>query len=161
MSKMKWLTMAVTGLLLINLAVVSIILFRKPPHPFPGAEENRRLNPREYIIEKLRFDEKQKAAYEAAVFKHRNSIDEKESNIKELKNRLYATLLNNEPGAAKDSIETQIQLLQKEIEDIHYNHFLEIKAICHPDQIALYNELSKEFASFFIPPKRPPHPPER
>lgn len=161
MSKVKWLSTAVIGLLLLNLVVVSILLFRKPPHPFPGPEENRRLNPREYIIEKLRFDEKQKAVYEAAVFKHRNSIDERENSIKELKKRLYATLLNSQPGAVKDSIETQIQLVQKEIEDIHYAHFLEIKAICRPDQIALYNELSKEFASFFIPPKRPSHLPER
>ena len=161
MNKVQWLSTAVIGLLLVNLVVVSTILLKKPAHPFPGPGENMRLNPKEYIIEKLGFDEKQKAAYEAAVLIHRRNINEKEERVIELKNSLYATLLPGKPGAAKDSIERELQLVQKEMEDIHYNHFLEIKAICRPGQIALYNELSKEFASFFTPPKRPPFPPGR
>jgi protein CpxP len=161
MSKMKWLSIAVIGLLAVNLVMVTTVLLKKPapPLPPPPPGEGMHRQPKEIIIERLKFDEKQRAVYEATVAKHRQSIGELERQIMELKNKLYATLSAENMQSQKDSIETQLLAAQKQIEDINYNHFIEIKNICRPDQLSLYNELSKEFASFFAPPGRPPHPP--
>lgn len=165
MSKMKWLSVAVIGLLIINLAIVSTILFKKEApvllsqHPMPPGAE-RPGGPKFYIMERLKFDETQKAAYEKLVFNHRNSINEKEGEIVLLKNKLYATLTNDKSAPEKDSLQAALATVQQQIEAIHYNHFADIKKICTPQQLPLYNELSKEFASFFMPPKRPPHPPQ-
>ncbi len=167
MSKMKWLSIAVIGLLLTNLVIVSTILFKKNALPQsqiqqglpPGAAHPG--GPKNYIIEKLQFDEAQKAAYEKLVFNHRSSINQKEEELAQLKNKLYATLTSDNLLPQKDSIMIAVETVQKQIETIHYNHFIEIKQLCKPQQVPLYTELSKEFASFFMPPKRPPHPPER
>jgi hypothetical protein len=163
---MKWLSMAVIGLLITNLAIVSTILFKKeapapiPQRPLPpGAEPG--VGPKNYIIEKLKFDAAQQEAYEKLIFNHRNSINQKEDEIKFLKNKLYATLSAKSLPAEKDSLIAAIQTVQQQIENIHYNHFADIKKICTPQQLPLYNELSKEFASFFMPPKRPPHHPQK
>jgi periplasmic protein CpxP/Spy len=165
MSKMKWLSIAVIGLLVTNLVIVSTILFKKeapasiPQQPMqPGTE--RPGGPKFYIMEKLQFDEAQKAAYEKLVLNHRNSIDAKEAAIEQLKSKLYATLADDTLTPQKDSLEAALAAVQKQIEEIHYNHFMEIKQLCKPQQLPLYNELSKEFARFFMPPKRPPHPPQ-
>lgn len=166
MSKMKWLSIAVIGLLITNLVIVSTILFKKespasiPQHPMPPGAE-RPGGPKFYIMERLQFDEAQKAAYEKLVLNHRSSINEKEEEIVLLKNKLYATLTNDKSAPEKDSLETALSAVQQQIEEIHYNHFADIKKICTPQQLPLYNELSKEFASFFMPPKRPPHPPQK
>ncbi len=165
MSKMKWLSIAVIGLLLTNLIIVSTILLKKDapaPQPMqqgpPGAE--RPGGPKYYIMEKLQFDDAQKAAYEKLVLNHRNSINAKEEVIEQLKNKLYATLAYDKLTPQKDSLEAALSAVQKQIEEIHYNHFMEIKQLCKPQQLPLYNELSKEFARFFMPPKRPQHPPQ-
>ncbi len=157
MSKVKWLSIAVIGLLLINLVIVSTILLKK--NVPPGG--NMRHNPKEYIIEKLGFDNGQKADYEKIVLQHRNAINEQQEKQMLLKNKLYTTLADDALRAEKDSLEIQLLAVQKEIEDIHYNHFIAIKQICRPAQITFYNSLSKEFAGFFMPPKPPPHPPEK
>lgn len=165
MSKMKWLSIAVIGLLITNLAIVSTILFKKespvsiPQHPLPPGAE-RPGGPKFYIMERLQFDEAQKAAYEKLVFNHRSSINEKESEIVQLKNKLYATLTDDKSAPQKDSLQAALATVQQQIETIHYNHFADIKKICTPQQLPLYNELRKEFARFFMPPKRPPYPPQ-
>lgn len=164
MSKMKWLTVAVIGLLITNLVVVSTVLFKKetpatiPQQPMPPGPE-RLGGPKYYIMEKLQFDEAQKAAYEKLVLNHRNSINAKEAAIEQLKNELYNTLTDDKLSPQKDSLEAALSAVQKQIEEIHYNHFIEIKQLCKPEQLPLYNELSKEFTRFFMPPKRSPHPP--
>jgi periplasmic protein CpxP/Spy len=156
MSKTKWLSIAVIGLLLINAVMISAVLFKKDRAAGPGAAPGQpplRPAPKEYIIEQLQLDAAQKTAFEKEVIKHRSRINQLEERILALKNSLYA-------GLADEKVQ-QLLLVQKEMEETHYNHFAVIKQLCRPEQIALYNELSKEFSAFFMPPKRPPHPPER
>jgi periplasmic protein CpxP/Spy len=163
MSKMKWLSIAVIGLLAVNLVMVTTLLMKKPIPllPPPPHGEGMHRQPKEIIIERLKFDEKQKAVYEEAIAKHRQSIGELEQQIMELKNKLYATLSAESMQPQKDSLEIQLLDVQKQIEDVNYNHFLYIKKICLPQQLPLYNELSTEFAGFFMPPEQPRHPPQK
>ena len=42
--------------------------------------------------------------------------------------------------------------IQKEIEKTHFQHFLEIKALCRPEQIEDFNLLSEELARIFAKP---------
>jgi periplasmic protein CpxP/Spy len=164
MSKTKWLSIAVIGLLLINAVMISAVLFKKDRAAGPGAAPGQpplRPAPKEYIIEQLQLDAAQKTAFEKEVIKHRSRINQLEERILALKNSLYAGLADEKSDPQKDSLVQQLLLVQKEMEETHYNHFAVIKQLCRPEQIALYNELSKEFSAFFMPPQRPPHPPER
>lgn len=106
--------------------------------------------PRNEIIEKLHFDEKQVAQYEKLIHEHRTAINAAEQKLMKQKQRLYADL--DEPFS--DSILGDILITQAEIEHIHFNHFKAIEELCRPDQKVYFKSLNKEIASLFGPHKR-------
>jgi protein CpxP len=159
MSKLKWLSIAAIGLLLINLCMVLFLFFGKPPH----AQEGRRpfeQGPKNKIIGMLHFDKEQVEKYEELIKQHRTSVRLLEEGITEAKSNLYLTL-NEKGSGAKDSLVNQLGDLQKQIENVHYNHFLEIKRLCKPDQQAYFTELTGNLVDFFHPEKQGHSPPKK
>jgi protein CpxP len=148
MNKLKVLSWLVVILGVINIGVVSMMVFRKPPHPMHH-------EPKTLIIEKLQFDATQIVKYEKLIAGHRKDINSTEQQIHGLKNELYY-LLNealNEPK--KDSLISEIGNCQVKIEEIHYKHFMDLKGICTKAQLPLFKKLTVEIARLFSPhPKR-------
>jgi len=159
MSKIKILTIAVIGLLIINLGVVGFLFMQKPP----AREDHGRVPPEErpkmIIIERLHFDRGQVAQYEQFIDQLRRSIRELDEQMRKTKNDLYSTLIDGS-SATKDSIETKLGQIQKKIEETHYNHFADIKKLCKPDQLKYFNDLTTDLARFFAPGKNLPTPPK-
>ena len=153
MSKIKLLTIAVLLLLLANIGLITILVLNKPPHIPPPRMGMNEQEPKRIIIEKLHFNENQIAQYEILINVHQATIKELNNSFNQVKNSLYQTLLN-EKTIIKDSLINQLGLLQIKIETTHYNHFKEIKSICLPNQLANFNELSKELSTFFSPDKK-------
>lgn len=145
---------AVIGLLLINLSLVAFLVLRKPPVP-PHDRQAGGNGPKRLVIEKLHFSPDQTAQYEQLIEEHRTQIDPLNEHIKAAKNRLYITLATND-AARKDSLINQIGSLQRQIEVVHYNHFVALKKLCRPDQLADFNELTTDLAGFFAPRRKPP-----
>jgi hypothetical protein len=114
---------------------------RRGPHP----------GPRDEIIQKLHFDEGQTKHYDVLIAKHRNDINQHQEKIADLKNRLYQLLKNPAGDPAADTLITQINLMQKEIEYIHLQHFRDIKKLCKADQQIYFDSLSGEIAQLFSP----------
>lgn len=111
--------------------------------------------PREIVIEKLHFDEGQIMAYEKMIRLHQDKIRSLDDSIRICKNELYHLL--NENSASnnrKDSLFATLAHLQEQIEKTHYNHFVEIKAICRKDQLEDFKELTEELSSIFSHPKK-------
>ncbi len=164
MNKQRLLTIAVLGLLLLNMTMVGVFIFRKPPHQSPLLKAANQLPQqghkelKETVIETLKFDDDQIEKYEELIQQHRDAICQKDSLMLDLKSKLYATLADNNV-AAKDAANAAIAALHNEIEMIHYNHFEAIKAICKPEQLQAFNQLSKEFAMAFKQQHKPGHPP--
>ena len=159
MSKLKWLSTAAIGLLLINLCLVLFLFLGKPPH----AQEGRRpyeQGPKNKIIDMLRFDKDQVEKYENLIKQHRTSVRLLEEGIREVKSKLYLTL-NEKGSGAKDSLVNQLGDLQMQIENVHYNHFLEIKRLCKPNQQAYFTELTGNLVEFFHPEKQGHTPPKK
>jgi protein CpxP len=157
MEKTKLLTIAVIGLLLLNLATLGFLFLNgpkgnRPPHG--GKPE-----PKEIIIEKLHFDANQQKDYENLIQWHRSEITKLDDNIRQAKNELYSQLNQSEVNAkAKDSLITVINSNQKQIEETHFKHFEDIKKLCHKDQMEDFNELTEELSRIFAPkPRRPRH----
>lgn len=158
MSKIKLLTIAVIGLLIVNLATVAFLLLRKPfQHP-EGRPPMEQAGPKNIIIDKLHFDKEQVAQYESLIEQHQAKIKSLNDSINIAKNELYSTL-TSENFTGKDSLIERLGLLQKQVELTHYNHFASILAICKPDQIEAFNNLTKELAGFFAPVKKEGPPP--
>ena len=161
MSKIKLLTIAVIGLLLINIAIVGFLMFRKPPQshggrPPMGQQGQPPLQqdgPKDVIIDKLHFDKEQAAQYEKLIEQHQAIIKSLNDSIRDAKNNLYSSL-TNENFTGKDSLIAKLGLLQRRVELTHYDHFAAIKTLCKPDQLENYIALTKEISRFFAPPKK-------
>lgn len=159
MSKIKLLSIAVIGLLIINLCIVGFLLFRKPLHPQGGLRHLPGMGgPKNKIIETLHFDSDQVVKYESLIDQHKEKTRQLRDNIREIKSQLYQTL-NEENGGSRDSLINQLGILQKEIEVVHYDHFTQIKKLCRSDQFEYFDALITSRADFFDPEKGGAQPP--
>lgn len=150
MSKTKLLTVAVIGLLLMNLGMLGFLFFHKPfppPHSRPGSGEE---GPKKIIAQRLRFDQAQTAQYEQLVEQHLSAIHDLESRIRDAKNDLYASLQSAQDTPTELLI-NRIADLQKQVETVNYNHFIGIKNLCKPAQLPLFNSLTTDLSRFFAP----------
>jgi protein CpxP len=115
------------------------------------APERRHHGPRNEIIEKLHFDEKQVVEYDALICDHRKAIESAERQLQSQKQQLYSNL--NAPFS--DSILDELLKVEAKIEHIHFNHFKDIEKLCKPEQKKYFKELNREIADLFSPRKGP------
>jgi periplasmic protein CpxP/Spy len=152
MTKNKLLTFAVIVLFIINIITLSFLFF-KGPRP----NERPKQRPSEIVIDILDFDEQQIIEYKKLIDKHSSQINDLDQKINETKNKLYLELASQENKSKKDSILSILNTYKSEVEQAHYNHFLDIKKICKPEQLDSYNDLTQELSKIFAPkgmPKR-------
>ena len=159
MSKIKLLSIAVLGLLIINIGILLFLFLRKPVHPPGDRPIQGKGATKNIIIELLNFDKEQVVQYEKLINLHQQSVKELDGQIRETKNQLYSTLASD-AVISKDSLENKLGELQKQIEVVHYNHFSEIKRLCKPEQIEKFNSLSHELAKLFAPGRNSQPPPK-
>jgi protein CpxP len=149
MEKTKLLTISVIGLLIINFGTLGFLLLsrngNRPPH-------GGRPEPKEVIIDKLHFDKEQQKEYAKLIQWHRGEITKLDGNIRRAKNELYSQLNLAEVDVVKnDSLIDAILYNQREIEEVHFKHFQDIKKLCNKDQIDDFNALTEELSRIFAP----------
>jgi periplasmic protein CpxP/Spy len=149
MGKLKLLSIAVIGLLVMNLCIVGFLFLRKPPLPPEGGAPFANETPKKKIIELLYFDKEQVTQYEELIQQHRESIKSLRDSLREAKSNLYHKLKEGN-DTDKDSLINELGTLQEKIEAVHYNHFVEIKKLCRPDQLGNFNTLTGALADFLI-----------
>lgn len=156
MDKIKLLTYAVIGLLLLNVGIISFLFFSRPNR---NPDENHR-RPKEFIAEKLHFDDNQNEKYESIIPIYKDKIDSLDAINKKLKSELYSQLkLPVVNTIVKDSIITLFLANQKQIEQLHFKHFQDIKSICKDTQLGDFNALTEELRKMFSNQNSKPHPP--
>ncbi|MBK6834975.1 MAG: hypothetical protein IPG89_12165 [Bacteroidetes bacterium] len=148
MNKVKFLSIISIGLLVSNLVLAGFMLFKKPKHPMGEG-------PKKMVIEKLHFDDNQVAQYEAIIMEHQKKIRASDEKILNLKNALYTTLTKENNTTQRDSLINQITNVQAEIENIHYNHFIEMKTLCKPEQQKYFEALTQEISTLFYKRQMP------
>ncbi|HRH63580.1 MAG TPA: hypothetical protein PLI68_09670 [Bacteroidia bacterium] len=149
MNKIKILGASVVLLILVNLLLMAFLFFGRP-HP-PGKH-----GPRDYMIERLQFAPNQIEKFDQLIEQHRHQINELDSKINALKNKLYLQLIKDTIPTAQDSIIQQIGVMQMQIEQVNYAHFKDVKNLCNPTQLTYFDSLAAELASLFShrPPRR-------
>lgn len=151
MKNSKFLRIIVISILVINIVVIAYLLINKGV--FHG---NKPQKPREILIKKLGFDANQIKQYDVTITKHQNKIRTLDDSIRKTKNELYSRLKESSTEIdTKDSLVTQINNYQKQIEITHYNHFIEIKKICKPEQLEKFNMLTNELSKIFSGKRKP------
>jgi hypothetical protein len=126
-------------LILSNILLIVFVFLRKPPHPE---------GPKNLIIERLHFDQKQIGIYDLLIKKHRKDISENEDQMMNLKSQLYRTI-ETENTSQKDSLIRMIGKKQEEAEIINYQHFIDIKKLCNPDQKKDFEQLINDLGGLF------------
>ncbi len=156
MDKIKLLTYAVIGLLLLNVGIIGFLFFSRPNR---NSNENHR-RPNDIIAEKLHFDANQNEKYESIIPIYKDKIDSLDAINRKLKSDLYSQLkLQVVNSAIKDSIITLFLANQRQIEQLHFKHFLDIKSICKTSQLQDFNALTQELGKMFSNQNSKPHPP--
>lgn len=146
MQKSKFLTIIIIILLLINVTMAGMLFF--------GTPTKKHEKPREIISRELHFDTNQIQKYDVLIKKHQNSIMKLDDEIFKLKSNLYQGL--NSEKKDKDNLILLISEKQAEIENIHYNHLLDIKKLCRTEQLTAYDSLTMKFSKMFnkLPSRR-------
>src|ERR1043165_9112424 len=110
MDKIKLLTIAVSGLLLLNFGMLAKMMFQHPPHgPGPGpGPDGRPGGPKMIIIERLKLDAEQQKKYEVMVDYHKSTMDSLHQAGMKMKDELYGLL----KSGSNDSILTDPILLR-------------------------------------------------
>ncbi|OYU81096.1 MAG: hypothetical protein CFE23_06290 [Flavobacterium sp. BFFFF1] len=122
-------------------------------------KEGRRQRPeakRDIIIRELHLDQKQISRYDEMIDWHRSEIRRTDERIMDLKRQLYLSLDQVTPNQkSNDSIMNLIGKVQVEVEQIHYDHFRDIKRLCRKDQLPAYSRMAAHIADIFSGPKPP------
>lgn len=150
MKKVTILSIISVGLFIANLILIWMLMSGE-------MGPRRKERPKKIIIEKLHFDAPQTKKYEELIDWHQEHIRKSETQMLELKKRLYTNLQTENQTASTDSLITEIGKVQTEIEQINYKHFEEIKQLCKPEQIKLFDQLCTEIADLFAHKPMPTH----
>ncbi|PWJ59942.1 heavy-metal resistance protein [Dyadobacter jejuensis] len=145
MSKMRLLSFAVGFLLLVNLVLATFLYLGKPER---RGFVRRAAFPKHMVVERLKLDAGQRAAYEELIKKHRVAVRHLNKAIGTAKGQWYRTL-SGEHEEQADSLKNEIMELQSRLEGAHFRHFVALKKICRPDQLPEYQRLTQELAGFF------------
>lgn len=140
MNKIKFLTIIVALLLASNLSLVAYLFFRKNSKPE---------GPRKEVIERLHFDENQIKTYDKLIDVHRITIRQTEDSIRLCKSELYNTLQNGAKANQKDSLMNELCKWQIRIENVNYQHFIDIKSICNASQQKDFDLFTADIVKLF------------
>lgn len=143
----KTIKIIIALLLVSNLMLIAFLYLGKP-------KNNHGNPPMEMIIEQLDFDKTQKDEFKKLMDSHRNEIQTIHKKITSIKNEIYRELKNDNP-MLNDSLLKKFVSGVKEIETLHFNHFLDIKNLSSNSQKEKFNEMADELGTIFQPSKGP------
>lgn len=152
MSRIKLLTIAVIGLLLINLGSLAFIYFsaHRSMHMGNRPPRHGEEGPKRIIIERLGLDEAQQTAYEEIIKEHREKRRELDQHNHHLHDQLYALLKTSELNLAmKDSLMAEIAANQKNMDHLNFSHFQKIRSLCKADQVKKFDALVDDLGDLF------------
>lgn len=153
MNKLNFLILCVLLLFVLN-GVTLYFLFtgnnRNVPAQRPGFD---------FIIRQLKFDEQQKQQFEGLRNQHRAELDVLKKQDRELHHELLKMIQAGNADAAKvDSLTALIGNNKAAFDRAFYRHFSEVRKICKPGQLTLFNETVEQIVK--RPPPREQGPPQ-
>lgn len=157
MERTKLLTIAVVGLLILNLLTIGflVLITNRPRQPGPP-DQNGPGRPARVIIERLRLDEQQKQVFEKLRDAHRLQIEHLSAQSVQLYRSYYGLLAFEKPDMARaNALGQQIAQNQLAVAKLNFDHFGDIKGLCHPDQQTDFTRLVDDLSRLFGPQQRP------
>lgn len=158
MERTKLLTVAVLGLLLLNLITIGFLVLRSGKQR--GPEQHRSLNgegPSRIIIGRLNFDSQQQQQYQKLIAAHQKQTRLLADQSVQLYRDYYGLLKETQPDNMRaSSLGSQIAQNQREQAELNFAHFKAIKALCRPEQQAAFEALVNDLSRLFGRQQRRP-----
>ena len=142
MSKTKFLTILVVLLLILNAVTLYFLVGNKPA---PKKKPNGNSSYSEYMSKKLNFDTVQFQQLKALRDNHKKELDslrKEDRQVQEAKTQMLKEGVTD--SARLDSIFTLAAANKKKFELAFHKHFMQIRALCRPDQLPLFNQTLDE-----------------
>ncbi|MFD2932369.1 periplasmic heavy metal sensor [Spirosoma flavum] len=162
MERTKLLTIAVIGLLLLNLLTVGLLVVKPmsfwPPHPDHRPEPPSTEGPAAIIIERLHFNSDQQKLYRQLVTSHQNQTRLLNDQMAQLYRDYYGLLASVQPNSERaNALSEQIASNQQAQAELNFDHFKQIRRLCRPGQQVSFNNLVRDLARLFSR-QHPPRP---
>jgi Spy/CpxP family protein refolding chaperone len=130
-------------LLLVLNAITLYFFLGNKPAPKKKPANNRPYS--EYITRKLNFDTVQQQQLKELRDKHKQELDSLRKEDRQIQEAKTQFLKDGVTDSAKlDSIFTLSAANKKKFELAFHNHFMQIRALCRPDQLQLFNQTLDE-----------------
>jgi hypothetical protein len=84
--------------------------------------------------------------YDTLIAQHRKRLFALDAQLQAQRKTLYGTVGK---GANIDSLLPALHQTQRDIEQVHYDHFQDIRALCKANQIPLFEQLTQDLAALF------------
>ncbi len=152
MERTKLLTITVVGLLVLNLLTVGLLAVRlgganQVDHR-PGPPDQQ--GPEQVIIDRLRFDSTQQNQYRHLIEQHRQQTHALGKESAQLYRDYYGLLAESVVDSVRASaLRREIADNQLAVARVNFDHFAQIKALCHPDQQADFMSLVSDLGNLF------------
>lgn len=156
MERTKLLTVAVVGLLLLNLFTIGFLVLNAGAFRGPEPSNQNRGGPALLIMERLGFDEEQRQAFKKLADAHHDQTERLSAQSVALYRSYYELLLSEKPDTVRaNALSEQIAQNQLTVAKVNLAHFAQIKALCHPDQQASFTRLVGDLSKLFGRQPRP------
>jgi protein CpxP len=143
MNKTKFLTILVLLLLVLNAVTLFFLLGKKDGHKNKPGGNGRPYS--EYLTKQLNLDTIQVAQLKDLRDKHKQELGVLWKEDRELQEAKFVLLKEGSSDSLKlDSLLTLIVANKKKFELAFHNHFLQIRALCRPEQVELFNKTLDE-----------------
>lgn len=154
MEKSKLLTIAVLGLLLLNLGILAMIWFRPGPPHGPGER------PDAFLIRELSLNAEQVAKFQELKEAHHSAMVELQKKDRHLHDEFFQLLKGDTPDrSGAIALSDSMSAIRVQMEMLTFDHFAEVRKLCTPEQQKKFSEIIDDmFRRITRPPGGPPPP---
>ncbi len=143
MNKVKFLTILVSSLFILNVALLTFMFLHKPPH-LRKKKQNKN-----FIIQTLQLDQDQILLFENLTEQHKKETRTAAHGMQNTRREIYKLLAGDINESVKDSLVKQVGDFQMNLENAHLEYFTGIKEICRKDQMDKFAKLTLELEKLF------------
>ncbi len=152
-----FLKIAVLIMFLINVILIGFMIGGPKMHP-KGKQDDLK----EIISEKLNLNEEQRDSYFQLAKSHNEAMSQVNRKQKPLIREYFNSLkLETKDPATQDSLLELINQLDQEKLTLTYSHFEELKNICDPDQVVVFEGIMDEIFQVLLGGQKKSLPPPR
>ncbi len=155
-SQNYWKILAIFMLLLNTLLLLMILLKPTEVENKFGPKDG---GPGKFIIDKLQFNENQIQLFEELKSAHHEEMIRLRKEGRRMREDFYKSLSDHTVLAFDNNLANKIAENQKQIDIVTYNHFEDVKKICDPKQVIIFNEIIVEITQQMMNPRKGPPPP--